>query len=51
MENLLLTVAALPLGVWLGVLATDAIFASFNTAVVHAHGVDLPHERRRASAC
>jgi putative ABC transport system permease protein len=31
MENLLLTIAALPLGVWLGILATDAIFASFNT--------------------
>ena len=32
MENLLLTLVALPLGIWLGILATDAIFASFNTA-------------------
>jgi len=32
MENLLLTVAALPLGVWLGVEATNAIFASFETS-------------------
>jgi putative ABC transport system permease protein len=31
LENLLLTVAALPLGVWLGIKATDAIFASFET--------------------
>lgn len=30
-ENLLLTIAALPLGVWLGVRAMDAIFKSFET--------------------
>jgi putative ABC transport system permease protein len=32
LENLLLTFAALPLGVWLGVMAADAIFASFTTS-------------------
>lgn len=31
LENLLLTVVALPLGVWLGVLATNAIFSAFET--------------------
>lgn len=31
LENLLLATAALPLGVWLGVRATDALFASFST--------------------
>ena len=46
LENLLLTLAALPLGVWLGVQATNAIFASFTTVVVHADGIDLPREHR-----
>jgi putative ABC transport system permease protein len=32
LENLLLTLAALPLGVWLGIQATNAIFASFTTS-------------------
>ncbi len=31
LENLLLALAALPLGIWLGVKATDALFASFTT--------------------
>jgi len=31
LENLLIALAALPLGVWLGVLATQAIFARFST--------------------
>ena len=31
LENLLIAVAALPLGVWLGVQATNAMFASFST--------------------
>ncbi len=31
LENLVLAVAALPLGIWLGVKATDALFASFTT--------------------
>ena len=32
LENLLLTIAALPLGIWLGIEATNAIFASFETS-------------------
>ena len=32
LENLLLTLAALPLGIWLGIQATNAIFASFTTS-------------------
>jgi putative ABC transport system permease protein len=31
LENLLLAVAAIPLGIWLGLRATDALFASFST--------------------
>ncbi|MDZ4170285.1 MAG: FtsX-like permease family protein [Coriobacteriia bacterium] len=31
LENLLLALAALPLGIWLGLKATDALFASFTT--------------------
>lgn len=31
LENLLIAIAALPLGIWLGVQATDAMFASFST--------------------
>ena len=31
LENLLIGLAALPLGVWLGIRATDAIFSSFET--------------------
>jgi putative ABC transport system permease protein len=31
LENLLLTVAALPLGIWLGIQATNAIFASISS--------------------
>ncbi len=31
LENLLIALAALPLGVWLGIRATDAIFSSFET--------------------
>jgi putative ABC transport system permease protein len=31
LENLLIAIAALPLGIWLGVLATEAMFAQFST--------------------
>jgi putative ABC transport system permease protein len=31
LENLLIALAALPLGLWLGVRATDAVFSSFET--------------------
>jgi putative ABC transport system permease protein len=31
LENLAIAIAALPLGIWLGILATDALFASFTT--------------------
>ncbi len=31
LENLLIALAALPLGLWLGIRATDAIFSSFET--------------------
>jgi ABC-type lipoprotein release transport system permease subunit len=31
LENMLIALAALPLGIWLGLQATNAVFASFET--------------------
>lgn len=42
LENLILAIAALPLGVWLGMRATDAIFARFSTESYTLEGTIYP---------
>jgi putative ABC transport system permease protein len=49
-ENLILALAALPLGIWLGVQATEAIFAQFETESYSLSAVIYPESVVRVSA-